>query len=48
MSTPDPEVTFRLIGEDAKELEKHTFLRSQLSPSPPHVSRKDNHAKLPR
>ncbi len=32
MSKPDPEVTFRLIDEQGKELEKHTFTRSQLSP----------------
>lgn len=32
MSLEDPEVTFRLIGEDGKELEKHTFPRSKLTP----------------
>ena len=32
MSKPDPEVTFRLINEEAKELEKHTFRCSQLAP----------------
>jgi len=31
MSEPDPEVTFRLINEDEKELEKHTFRYSQLT-----------------
>jgi alkaline phosphatase D len=32
MSKPDPEVTFRLINEEEKELEKHTFYYSQLGP----------------
>ena len=32
MSKPDPEVTFRLINEEEKELEKHTFYYSQLTP----------------
>ncbi len=32
MSKPDPEVTFRLIDEEEKELEKHTFRRFQLTP----------------
>lgn len=32
MSKPDPEVTFRLINEEAKELERHTFRCSQLAP----------------
>ena len=32
MSKPDPEVTFRLINEAEKELEKHTFCRSRLTP----------------
>jgi alkaline phosphatase D len=30
MSKPDPEVTFRLVNEEGKELEKHTFCRSRL------------------
>jgi alkaline phosphatase D len=30
MSKPDPEVTFRLINEEGKELEKHTLCRSSL------------------
>ncbi len=29
---PDPEVTFRLIDEHGKELEKHAFIRSNLVP----------------
>jgi alkaline phosphatase D len=32
MGKPDPEVTFRLINEEEKELEKHTFHLSQLTP----------------
>jgi len=32
MSKPDPEVTFRLINEEATELETHTFPLSQLTP----------------
>ncbi len=32
MSKRDPEVTFRLINEDEKELEKHLFSCSQLTP----------------
>ena len=32
MRKPDPEVTFRLIDEEGKELERHTFRRSQLMP----------------
>jgi alkaline phosphatase D len=32
MSQPDPEVTFRLINEEGKTLEKHAFRRSQLTP----------------
>ena len=32
MSKPDPQVTFRLIGERGEELEKHRFFRSQLTP----------------
>lgn len=32
MSKPDPEVTFRLIDEAGKELETHTYRRSQLVP----------------
>lgn len=32
MSKPDPEVVFSLINEAGKELEKHTFCRSQLTP----------------
>jgi len=32
MSQLDPEVIFRLIDEEEKELEKHTFRRSQLTP----------------
>ena len=32
MGKTDPEVTFRLIDEKEKELEKHTFKRSQLVP----------------
>jgi alkaline phosphatase D len=32
MSKPEPEVTFRLINEEEKELEKHTFCCSQLTP----------------
>lgn len=32
MSKKDPEVTFRLINEEGTELEKHSFLRSQLTP----------------
>ncbi|MBD3377837.1 alkaline phosphatase family protein [candidate division KSB1 bacterium] len=32
MSKPDPQVTFRLIGEQGEELEKHSFFRSQLTP----------------
>ncbi len=31
-SEPDPKVTFRLINEQGKELERHTFNRSQLMP----------------
>lgn len=31
---PDPQVTFRLIGEDGAELEQHTIHRSQLTPPP--------------
>lgn len=33
-SKPDPEVTFRLIGEDGSTLETHHYRRSQLSPNP--------------
>jgi len=36
MGKPDPEVTFRLIDEENKELEVHTFRRSQLTPPAPH------------
>jgi alkaline phosphatase D len=32
MSKPDPEVTFCLIDEEARVLEKHTLSRSQLTP----------------
>ena len=32
MGRSDPEVTFRLINEEAKELEKHSFPLSQLTP----------------
>ena len=32
MSKPEPEVTFRLINEEERELEKHTFCCSQLTP----------------
>ena len=32
MSKADPEVTFRLINEEEKELEKHSFYYSQLTP----------------
>ena len=32
MSIPDPEVTFRLINEEGRELEKHVIRRSQLTP----------------
>jgi alkaline phosphatase D len=32
MSKPDPEATFRLINEEGKELETHTFLHSLLVP----------------
>jgi alkaline phosphatase D len=32
MGKPDPEVTFRLIDEENKELKVHTFRRSQLTP----------------
>jgi alkaline phosphatase D len=32
MSRPDPEVTFRLIDEEEKELETHTFVCSELTP----------------
>jgi len=36
MGKPDPEVTFRLIDEENKELEVHTFRRSQLTPRTPY------------
>ena len=32
MSLPDPGVTFRLINEEGRELEKHVFRRSRLTP----------------
>lgn len=32
MNKPDPEVTFRMIDEGGRELEKHTFQRSHLTP----------------